>query len=749
MFKDVNLNANNNISVDDTRIKSSKSNSPSFRATNPNAVDTTPTADTYSPASTQQQPEMSMGEKYIKYGIPTGAALYLGSELFDKANEGPYEKSLVGRLGKFGDKISNTAIIRNRFVEKLNNSAGNTGRKIKDYIMRHPKLRAMYETPTAPEHAMVTNFLETQAEDDLKKGVEGLKKNFIDKNPKTLKLAGATAEEIEALKASYGTGLFGRIKNESAAVEEFLLKKIGSDLGKGNIVETISRREAAADLQIEKLALKLNDPALSNEAKAKLGQRIAKLSELRQTYRARTLRSLKLEALGMTKHSLTAVQKAPVKNMGTIKNALESAKKYCPKLSEHFNKINSITAPATKLGRFLPKAAKLGMRGLTFGGGLFNCLFFLGFFLGDAVKNTIDAPKDKKVATGVHGLFDAMSWVIAMPIALKGMHAVNGLKNLGKSKEQVDAYKSALKTFNANVKAGKYADKAVYDAAYTNLMSLKNVGTPQKGLNKVLSKIAGFLSTGLEMPKPYRAAAAPNASFMGKAANFAKNLKFKLPNFAKNCLGNPLRFALYMFAFQPIVDKIFTTPIKAMFGEPYDPEKIKEEAEKEAAKRAELYPGPRFLPLPEAEKGLDNLDPNSLPDDNLIKQELIKKGLVKPNGTSSRVAHKSNGNPNSVNGVSINTTNSNTPYMPPESSVNGYPGYAPNNTQGNDPNKSDYDNVNRTYVPNLDLNSPLPYHDPMTYPDNDRNYDAAQKSMDKTTKIIKETEEFINNKHNN
>ena len=88
----------------------------------------------------------------------------------------------------------------------------------------------------------------------------------------------------------------------------------------------------------------------------------------------------------------------PAKNAQKIEQLLMKGSKDSPKLKPFYNKILSIRKPATKLGKFFPKMAKLGMRGLTFGGGLFNSLF-VAFFLGDAVKSTIDAPKEKK--TGI------------------------------------------------------------------------------------------------------------------------------------------------------------------------------------------------------------------------------------------------------------------------------------------------------------------------------------------------------------
>ena len=749
MLEDVRNIANNNVSYDDARIKSSDfAAKPSFKG-NPNAVDNTPKADTYQ--GQELPPEMSFGQKFIKYMIPTWLGLHFGTEAFNKANGGEYEKSLVGRLGKFGDRVSDTKLVKNGFVDGLVSSGRTLKNNFKSFVRRHPILNSMAETPTEPECPLVTNFLETQAEADIKEGASKLG-DFLKKNPKTLRGAGATDAEIEAFKTKYGTSM-GRVKNQSRAVEEFLIDKIGKDLGHNDMVGKIERCEAAMETQLRNCLTRLNDPNLDDAAKEQLRNRAQAIRNAQNDYRARVLKRLKLRSMGVKENFITEAAKEPAGKGAKIEKALESAKKYNPKLSQFYNKLKSISAPTSKLGKFLPKAAKLAMRGLTFGGGLFNTLF-VAFFLGDAVKNTIDAPKEQKAGTFASGLMEAMSWVIAMPLALKGMHAVNGVKNLGKSKTQINEYKNALKAFNEHVKAGHYADKEIYDTKLAELMTKKNVGTAPKGIGKLFSKVAKFLSIGLEQVAPYKANT-KNLKGGAKIAAKLGNLKRFLPNVGRNIIGYPLRFALYMFAFQPIVDKLFSAPLKAIFGKPYEPDKIREEQEKakeqaemEAFRKKLLYPGARFVPNPEAEKGLDDLDPNTLTDDNLVKQELIKRGLARPNGNTNS---GNNGYTNSVNGVQIDVRQGDKPFMPPEYQ-NGNNGTGVNGVNGQkDPNISDYDTVPRSYVPKLDEGfrektfKPA-YSDPYDDPSYDYNYDQMQKSSKDTEKIIEETEKMIKNK---
>ena len=66
--------------------------------------------------------------------------------------------------------------------------------------------------------------------------------------------------------------------------------------------------------------------------------------------------------------------------------------------------------------------------------------------------------------------------------------------------------------------------------------------------------------------------------------------------------------------------------------------------------------------------------------------------------------------------------------------------------QQKDPNVSEYDTVERTYVPTLDFNNPIPYADPMTNPNAEKNYNTAQQIADKADKLADNVEKFINGK---
>lgn len=747
MLENVNTNLNNSVSVDEQKLVSSENQRRITFKGNPNAVDYTPSADTYTNNLQAPPPEMSFGQKFLRYIIPTWGGLHLGTTLYDKANSGKYENSLVGRLGKLGDRLSRTSLVRNSFVDTLRSHGRTIKSNIQNFIDRHPTLSAMQKTPTKPESKMVTNFLETQNEADLKEASAKIQE-YVTRGPKTLHEAGATKAEIEALKAKYGTNALGRIKNQGRAIEEFLLGKIGADLGQPNMVARIESREAAMLAQLQKYQAALASPTLTPQERSFLTRRIGQISELATNYRANTLNGLKLRAMGLTRGTLEAVTSNPEANGQLINQAIGNATRYSSGLSQYANKVKSIFAPTSKIGKFLPRMSKLGMRGLTFGGGLFNTLF-VAFFLGDAVKNTIDAPKDQKVGTAVHGLMDAMSWVIAMPIALKGMHAVNGLKNLGKSQVQVQAYEAALKTFNEQAKAGLFKSHAHYNNAWKAVEALKNAGTAPKGFQKVLSKVASFLSIGLGQKEPFRRSTEALTGAAKRAAKMA-NFKGKIPNFLRNCVGYPLRFALYMAVFQPLVDKVFSGITTALFGKAYDPEKVKEEYEKahkgDAIKQIMFENrATNIAPNPAAVEGLKNVDEESLDDSNIIKQELVKRGILKQGSKGNKPGAQPT-QWDSVNGVSINVSGNNKPYMPYEQGANAGMNAQGSGAQGKDPNKSDYDVVPRTYVPKIDWNNPIPYADPRSNPASEISYEREQRLGESTDYVMDKVDKYLKGK---
>ncbi len=698
---------------------------------NPNAVDTTPVADTY---QTQPQAPADSPLRTAAFVLPTWYGLNKSADLFNKACGGEYEKSLMGKLGRWGDSLSNSKVFNNSFFNSIGNWWGRTKVKTQAFIDKHPMLSAMQKTPTEPEHSMPRAFMESQNECDIKEATAELEK-FIQGPEKNLKNAGASKAEIDALKAKYGTNWRGKIKNEALAVEEFQLTKLGGkDFFNRVVAEEKQLVDAIDDLQRQLSGLRPGTP----EHQA-LDDVINNLRQTKKTFRADKLTALKKQVLGLTDDALASIKNNPLSTASYVEKALEKASVVSPNLSRHSNKLKAMHKPLTKLGKLLPKLSKLGVRGLTFGGGLLNTAF-IAFPLATSIKNTVDAPKENKSGTLAHGVMEAMSWVISMPLALVGMHSVNGLKNTGVSKEAYANFKNELKAFNLKAKNGGFASLAEWTAEKNRINALKSVSGKQSLFTRGIKKVAQFLSIGLEQFTPYKA---DTSALTGAAKRSAMlgNIKRMAPNFLRNLVGYPLRFGLYMFAFQPIVDKLMTWGTKAIFGEAYDPEKIKEEQAKAAERRAALYPGPRFLPNPEAENGVGTVDVNSLSNKNLIKQKITGVTSDMPdapvvNGYTPPPVY------DGINAAPA-TMVKGEPFMPPSMPTN-------NNPQQPATNGSDsVDKVPRYFTPEFDINAPVPYSDPMEDPNNPRGRAALQNLINANTQTLQDLNEYKSNGYKN
>jgi len=557
-------------------------------AVNPNAVDTTPKADTFAnqtSAATNPAAPNAVNPNEKKENSLVKPAIFLATfyglnkadGLFNKACGGEYDKTVLAKLGRFGDKVSNK-FGNSKAIDATRGVWGAFKIKAMKFIDSKPMLSAMAHTPTKPENGQVLSFLQSQDEYDLEQASKHIK-DFINNTPKSLKEAGATKDEIKALKAQYGTNIFGQIKSKSRAIEEFQLSKIRPDL--------------VGKVKPERLS----------------------------TF----LRYAKMHHLGVNSHNYESILADSAANKDVIIKACET--KASPKIIESFNKLISSSMHATKLGKLLPKASKLFMRGLTFGGGVFNSLF-IAWGLGTALYNAYKAPKKQKVGTAVAGGVDAVSWVVSMPIALKMMHGVNGIKNTGLSKDEVQTYRDSLKDFNKKASAGLFKDEAEHASELKKVMDLKNVKVPQGKFTKFMKKVANVLSVSLEMPKPFRVDTSTLTGAAKRAARFG-NIKRMIPNILKDCAGYPLRFLIYFAVAQPIVDKVISSITNTFFGKPYDPDKAAEDAAKRAAKASERkYPPLQRFIIPDEMKGRIKSDIaiDSLPDANLIKQKVIGGG---------------------------------------------------------------------------------------------------------------------------
>lgn len=577
------------------------------------SVDTTPQTDTFN------KPEEKKGPSMPLVMFLTWLGLNKTTDMYNKlCTNDDYNKTIVGRMGNFGDKIA-PKIGKSKTYTSLMGHLGAFKASIKNYINSKPMLYAMFNTATKPENEMVKGFMKTQIAEDVDEAIKTLN-GYIDELPKTLKEAGATKDEIKALKAKYGTNIFGQIKNKKRAIQELQFNRIGAA---PNFIDTLG-----------------NDKELIKK----------------------TLQEMKIKHLGLEPDTYKNVFENPEKNLKIIREACKrggkNAKaffgryswipglgfftKRSTNLSMSYNKLSTEFNHTTKLGKALAKSSKLFMRGLTFGGGRIGSIM-VALGLGTAICNAFKAPKEQKVGTAVAGGVEAVSWIASMPLAVSIMHGVNGLANTGLSKMQVGRYRVALKNFNKQVAAGVFKDEAAYKTALEAVNKLKEVKVPQGKITKGLSKLGHFLSIALENPKPFQEAT-KTLKGGAKISAIGRNIKRYLPLIGKNAVGYPLRFALYALVFSPIVDKVISSATSAIFGKPYEPEETEEgkEAEKNEQQTTTQPQGNPEMPQspinpnskpnsPQPFQGNPNarpLDIHSLPDKNLIKQAVLGQQVM-------------------------------------------------------------------------------------------------------------------------
>lgn len=565
-------------------------------------VDKTPSADVYDTQNEQQKSD-KMKPLLI---IASWLGLNTIMDLFNNnCSKDAYEKTLMGRLGSLGDRITNKAKGNSTIVSmKATFDAYKT--KAIEYINKKPLLSAMFNTPTKPENQMVKGFMETQHHADLQEAVRTIQK-YSDELPKTFKEANATKEEINFLKGKYGTNLLGKIKNKKLALTELQLRRCAKDCDK--LTEDV----------------------------------IEKILQKPDSIRNGLLSRYKLRALGIHPKKAKVIFERPDKYSQLITEACKKGGKnakaiygrfsFIPglglitkrstNLSMSYNKLISSAKHSSKLGVTLAKLPKLVIRGLTFGGGKLNSLL-VAFGLGTALYNATKAPKEQKVGTAVAGGVEAVSWILSMPLAIKCMHAVGGLQNVGLSKMQIGKYRVALRNFNKDVAAGKFTSEATYNTALKAVKDLKNVGTQTK-FTKFMKGIGKFLGIGLEVPTPFKEAT-KHLTGGAKLSAIGRNITRQLPRLGKNLVGYPLRFALYAAVFSPIVDKLISSATSAIFGRPYEPEEENKDKKEEVNQQQEnqLANQPTQEVSPQETNFVQNkpVDINTLPDDNLIKREV-------------------------------------------------------------------------------------------------------------------------------
>ena len=480
---------------------------------------------------------------------------------YTKACGGEYEKSLLGRTVKFGDKIQNSQFFQSPKTKSTLEALGSVKTGWNKLVEHSAILRAMKYTKSQPEWEMAKSEMLTQRQrivHDFKQITEKLKLTKEGYVP--LSDLGLTKAEKKMLKeVSNSSNLSEAEKSVRVqlsrlgwAEEDILNALAKEDKGVQTVKDKIiSLTEKNADW-FKKLGEDPTEKMLNEvqEVSGKLGGKV-KIG----------LGEYKL--LGMP---LGWITKPFQRNMGC---------------DEIHNRMRSISKESGPLGRFFAKSMQMIHRGLTFGGGKLGLLLFIAPGLVESAINVRKAENKQKVSTGISSFVNHISWVITFPLALKIMHSLGGIQYAGMSEEEVRKCRKIRNAVNKANKKGVYAkDKEKYKFAVSKAKEQikaieKKAFEESNILTKCLKKLARFMCLDLER-------------FDGRNTKNPLYNKFtKVKNLPRNIIGVPMRFIIWGLISMGVLDTAINKGIKFMFGEPYNYEK--EEERKDNKKQQEKF----------------------------------------------------------------------------------------------------------------------------------------------------------------
>lgn len=577
----------------------------------------------------------------LAVALPATIAINAAMDKYLKLYGGDYAKSLPGKIGEWGDKISEsfTNSKVGKFIAGVKNRISPYTTKIYD---NSTILRAINETPTSPGLEFVKKQM-NMGKDFSMSSYHEFAEKFI-KNPIT------SAQDLDILGADKAT--IDRVENllknaPKASKEEILLSEQYKLLKPGATnaeIEGFLKYEGRTNIlqNLKARALKYNNV------------------EQFELYMQDTSKYFKQ----IYNKLLHTDPKYSSKIWWSDKNVFTKIKGFLFGRKETISQMRNIITSSlgaenkmhrTALGRTLPKIWNLlteGTTGRMFMGKLSTLM--QGWFLAEAlVMASRQETTGDKIRSFAERITELIGFLIFIGPSIKLMHKVGGLKNVGwfhdkngakiscMTPEKVKIYEDAVAEFNKKVASGFY--KGNKNAYKFGLNRLKVLGRP-KTKNPFIwlaRKIGEFISIGDKTTiRPYSRFTHKEVELFKNPAEFFKNLPHRLKDIAcnpkywfKRAAGWPVRFIIPMFIILPFFNKIAVKAVHALVGKPkyslLDESKIEEHNQK----IEELENARKQM---EQEQQINSKDINNLPDTNLIKQTVNTQAVNNPNGTSTQ-----------------------------------------------------------------------------------------------------------------
>lgn len=490
--------------------------------------------------------------------LATWYGLSRGMDVFNKRTNNEYEKTAFGKLGRFGDwlteKVSNSKLAKSSFGQWVGKAYKSTGKFINDKIVANSAmLRAIKNTPSEPTNKMVISQYKGLL-GFLSQDTEQIFNSFIKpaKTPFELEQYGADKQFIKNLKkAMKAPGA-----NSYAVLKEAEMKLLG--IPQADINRYIQNGKVLSPKRVDIL--------IKNAKISKLGFTPAEYKAVSKDF------------LGNADKVLKALEKASKNNghmfisrmrgdglLGSIKNHFLGRK---VGLTELYNKyLVTLGAKnpkhATKLGRALPKAFGLFLEGTTnrFAGGKLAVLMQAVIF-GDMLVNTFKAPKGEKFKTFTERFTNDFAYFLCAPFGIQILHKLGGLQYAGMSKSDLANYRAEVKQFNHKVATGQLTKKGDYINELERIKGMLRGGR-KNIFSKFFGKLAEIATVGLETTRGYHKKAI-KPGILGKLKDFFVNPKY----YMKNAAGYPMRILLVMGLIMPPLATAATKIAHAIFGRP-------------------------------------------------------------------------------------------------------------------------------------------------------------------------------------
>ena len=502
----------------------------------------------------------------LQYGvtIPTWIAINQAMERYNKYCRGDYDKSIISKFGKAGDRISNL-LFNNSFGRWLGRRADGSKNIFKNYIYDNSALvRAFDKTPSLPELKMVLHQM---------LGMPGMLTtdavNIIEEYAKPLKCA----KDFDAI---------GATKAEIERIEQGLSKITGKE---------------AQELYLQTEEFKFIN-------KGATPQQIQAFKNLDAAKRIEYLNKLKIESLGISSAEFATIKANPHKHIDRLLEILKQNKdKYSRisysnknfgsvvkgeligrkvQLSETYNKLYAAMGGnhTTKLGKTMAQLSNYIMEGASsrISGGKVAALM-QAFFLAEVlIRANRQEGASNKFKSFMERFAELIGFFVFIGPSIKLMHKIGGLQYSGMTPQQIEVYRRAVKEFNENVMNCKWT-KDIYKEKRKELRAKFRPKT-KNPFTYLARKTGDVITVGLEQVRPYTKHKVEKVDLtitkiMESPLQYLKNVGKRLKDvfhnpkyWFKQMAGYPVRFLVPMVIILPFFNKFLVKGVNSIFGKP-------------------------------------------------------------------------------------------------------------------------------------------------------------------------------------